>query len=649
MGMVNIDPLKIPDLDYTLSRETIQCNSRGAYTISTIVDCNTRKYHGLLVAPQPQIDQDQHVLLSTLHEELIVEEKVYELATQKYPGTYAPKGYQYIKQIEVDPVPKIIYEVPGAILTKEKVLLKQEDRVLIIYTLQESKSNIALRLRPFLAFRNKHTLCQANYYLNTRSRPVDRGISYQLYPIYDELFLQLSAGNFYYHEEGYWYDNIEYDREKERGYDFREDLWVPGYFKVVLRKGESVVFSAGLEEVHPNELKNSFIAEVKKLRPWNSLEDCLHAAADQFVIKHDNKVEVVAGYPWFGRWGRDTFIALPGLTLSKGDAETCKKVLDTMVKEMDGPLFPNAGSGNQVALNTVDAPLWFFWAVQQYATFTGNVKAVWEQYGKAMKDILEGYKEGTSFNIRMLENGLIYAGEEGKALTWMDAVYQGEAFTPRIGVPVEINVLWYNAVCFSVAAAKLSNDNRFVKQWSPWIKRIKKAFVATFWDPEKRYLADYVTDSLKDWSVRPNQIFATSLPYSPIDNQKCRSILRLVKKELLTPRGLRTLTQHDNLYQGTYFGDQKTRDSAYHQGTVWPWLLGHFVEGYLKAYGSEGLDLAKSIYQGFEDTLNEHGIGTVSEIYDGGEPHQARGAISQAWSVAELLRMSQLIHQAEQP
>ena len=373
--------------------------------------------------------------------------------------------------------------------------------------------------------------------------------------------------------------------------------------------------------------------------------NCLINSAHQFIVKRGTKTEIVAGFPWFGRWGRDTFISLPGLTLVTGDYKTCKNVIDTMIADLKGPLFPNIGSGSNCAYNSVDASLWFFWALQQYAMFTGTQNSVWKEYGKKMVMILDGYRAGTLFNIRMQENGLLYAGEPGKALTWMDAIVHGKPVTPRIGMPVEINALWYNAICFSIEVAKKAGDQAFIEAWEPIAAAIPKAFVRTFWSPSKKYLADYVDGEYKDWSERPNMVIATSLPYSPITEEMSRDVLQTVKQELLTPRGLRTLSPKNPIYKGIYFGDQAERDLAYHQGTVWPWLLGHFAEGYLKLHGKNGVPYIKSLFQGFEPVMTEHGIGTISEIYDGDPPHMARGAISQAWSVAELLRMNWLINQ----
>jgi predicted glycogen debranching enzyme len=314
-----------------------------------------------------------------------------------------------------------------------------------------------------------------------------------------------------------------------------------------------------------------------------------------------------------------------------------------MIADLNGPLFPNIGSGSQTAYNSVDAPLWFFWALQQYAEFTNSKSKVWKEYGKKMKLILEGFRQGTQFNIHMTENGLISAGEPGKALTWMDAVVHGKPVTPRIGMPVEINALWYNAICFSLEVAEKAKDTGFINQWKPIAEMIPASFVETFWNDEKGYLADYVDGKYKDWTVRPNMVFATSLPYSPLDDEKKEKVLDVLKKELLTSRGLRTLTPKHPGYKSIYSGNQATRDLAYHQGTVWPWLFGHFAEGYLKLYGKSGVDLIRGIYDGFEAVMTERGIGTISEIYDGDPPHAGRGAISQAWSVAELLRVGWLL------
>jgi predicted glycogen debranching enzyme len=643
MSYINIDKSQLVNLEYSLSRELLRSNRAGSYASSTIIHCNTRKYHGLLVTPQPGIDNENHVLLSCLDETVIQREVEFNMGIHKYPGgNFYPKGHKYILDFTTEPVPTISYGVGGVVLTKEMILTSHEDRMIIKYTLKEAHSPTKIRLRPFLAFRNVHQLQRENIFADKKYENVPNGISVRMYYGYTNLYMQLSKPAEYIHVPD-WYYSIEYQEEMDRGYDYQEDLYVPGYFEFDIKKGESVYFVAGTEEITPASIKKAYKAELDKRVPRNNFENCLINAAEQFIVKKGHKTEIVAGYPWFGRWGRDTFIALPGLTLVNNDFATCKNVIDTMIADLNGPLFPNIGSGSQTAYNSVDAPLWFFWALQQYAEFTNSKSKVWKEYGKKMKLILEGFRQGTQFNIHMTENGLISAGEPGKALTWMDAVVHGKPVTPRIGMPVEINALWYNAICFSLEVAEKAKDTGFINQWKPIAEMIPASFVETFWNDEKGYLADYVDGKYKDWTVRPNMVFATSLPYSPLDDEKKEKVLDVLKKELLTSRGLRTLTPKHPGYKSIYSGNQATRDLAYHQGTVWPWLFGHFAEGYLKLYGKSGVDLIRGIYDGFEAVMTERGIGTISEIYDGDPPHAGRGAISQAWSVAELLRVGWLL------
>jgi len=491
-----------------------------------------------------------------------------------------------------------------------------------------------------------HRLSKANINANTKYEKAPNGIRMKLYPGYSHLYMQLSKQAEYTHVPD-WNYNIEYQMEMERGYEYQEDLLVPGFFDVDIKKGESIVFCASTSEIAASAIKRAFDAEIKKRIPRDSFENCLINSAQQFIVKKDKRTDVIAGFPWFGRWGRDTFIALPGLTLVLGEEKAFRDVIDTMVKDMKGPLFPNFGLKNKKAFNSADASLWFIWALQQYSIRYKKQEEVWKTYGSKIRNVLEGYRAGTPGYIRMQDNGLIWAGQQGLALTWMDAIVNGKPVTPRNGLPVEINALWYNAVCFAIELAGKNGDKKFVKEWKTIADMIPEAFTQTFWHDKKSYLADYVDGDFRDFSVRPNQLLATSLPYSPIDEEKRRLVLNVVEKELLTPRGIRSLDPKNPQYKGTCHGDHKTRDEAYHQGTAWPWLLGHFVEGYLKIYGKQGLPFVKSIFNRFEEVMTEHGIGTVSEIYDGDPPHIARGAISQAWSVAELLRVNEMIKKVE--
>jgi predicted glycogen debranching enzyme len=495
-----------------------------------------------------------------------------------------------------------------------------------------------MRLNPFLAFRNIHSLSKANMYVNTHFETVQNGIRTRMYAGYPCLYMQLSRKNEFI-PVPHWYYNIEYIEEEKRGYDFHEDLYVPGFFQFNIKKGDSIIFSAGLKEIAPSALTGRFEKEIKGRTPRDSFENNLINSAQQFIVKQGKKTEVIAGFPWFGRWSRDTFISLPGITLSTGDTETCKSVLDTMSAELNGALFPNVAN----SYNSADAPLWYFWAIQQYVNYTGNFKDSWKDFGGKMKQILTGYRNGTDYNIRMHDNCLIYQGETGIALTWMDAIVNGVPVTHRRGYAVEINLLWYNAVRFALEMALKNNDMDFFNEWQSLPVCVEKSFVETFWDPKKMYLADRVEEGEKDWSVRPNQVIAASLFYSPVTEEIQKSVLDIVERDLLTPKGLRTLAPKHPDYQGHYDGNQETRDSAYHQGTVWPWLLGHFAEGYLKIHGKSGIAFIRRLYLGFEEEMSRAGIGTISEVFDGDPPHKPGGAISQAWSVGEVLRIKMLI------
>ncbi len=643
MSYINFDKSQLVNLEYSLSRELLRSNRAGSYANSTIVNCNTRKYHGMLVTPQPGIDHENHVLLSSLDETVIQMDSEFNLGIHKYPGgIYNPKGHKYLRDFSTEPYPKMTYRVGGVILTKEMVFTTREDRMLIKYTLVDAHSPTKLRLKPFLAFRNIHTLSKENIFADKKYEKVPQGIKVRMYHGYTDLFMQISKENEYTHVPD-WYYSIEYQEEMDRGYEYQEDLYIPGFFEFDIKKGESVYFAAGTRELNPASMMRTFNAELEKRIPRNNFANCLTNAAQQFILKKGKGTEVIAGFPWFGRSGRSTFVSLPGLTLVNGDIATCKSVIDTMVAEMRGPLFPIFGSGSNATFHSADTSLWFFWTLQQYAEATGNKKDIWSAYGKKMKIILEGYRHGTEFNIHMDTDGLIYAGLPGMALTWMDAIAYGKPVTPRIGKTVEINALWYNAILFSLEVATLAGDKAFCKEWEDLSIQIPDSFLETFWSPEKRYLADYVDGAYKDWAVRPNMVIATSLPYSPVREEIRKEVLSRIKQELLTPRGLRTLSPKSPVYKGSYSGNPSEREAAYHQGTVSPWLLGYFVEGYLGIHGKSGLSLIKSLYEGFEAVMTEHGIGTISEIYDGDPPHIGRGAISQASSVAELLRIGFLI------
>ncbi|MFH0894162.1 MAG: amylo-alpha-1,6-glucosidase [Bacteroidota bacterium] len=645
MFTLQFEKQQLTNLEYGLSRELIRASRSGSFACTTIIGCNTRKYHGLLICPQPAIDGGNHVLLSAIDETVIQHDAEFNLGIRQYPGgVYNPKGHKYITGFTADPIPCITYRVGGVLLSKEILFVENEDRVLIRYTLLEAHSPTRIRFRPFLAFRNVHSLSKANVSADRKYQEIDNGIRLRMYTGYDYLHLQFSDKLEYVHTPD-WYYNVEYLEEARRGYECQEDLFVPGYFEGEIKKGESIIFSAGTTDKRTGTLHRAFNWEIRKRTPRNSFTNCLINSAEQFIVKKGRKTEVVAGYPWFGRWARDTFISLPGLTLTLDKPQVCKAVMDSLLDDLNGPLFPNMGDENNAPLNSADAPLWFLWTLQQYTKYVGGPAKTWKEYHRKIKQILDGYRHGTHFDIHMTPECLIYCGVPGTSVTWMDAVVAGKPVTPRIGLPIEINALWYNGIMFSLEMAEEAGDNEFIEDWKPIAEKIDETFKPTFWEKDRGYLADYVNGEYKNWSVRPNQIFVASLPYSPLSEQIRKLVVDICKTELLTPRGLRTLSPKDPEYKGTYGGSQAERDAAYHQGTVWPWLLGHYAEASLRIDGKAALSSINKLFEGFVTEMTEHGICSISEIYEGDPPHRADGAISQAWSVAEILRMEKLIEE----
>ncbi len=611
---------------------------------TTIVCCNTRKYHGLMVCPIESFGNENYVLLSSLDETVVQHDQSFNLAIHRYPGTYEPRGHKYIIDFNYTPTPTITYRVGGVQLRKELLWIHSRQQLLVRYTLLEAHSPTRLRLRPFLAFRRSHELSHANMSADCHSYEARGGVRNRLYEGFPWLWLQTDAPGSEFIAAPDWYYDFEYLEEKWRGYDYREDLLTTGYFEMPITRDQSIVFSSSTEETDPDTLRQMFEEELGRRSDKIDFLSCLRHSARQFIARHGDKTEVVAGYPWFGRWGRDTFIALPGITLTQGNIEGCRAVLDTMTREMQDGLFPNMGS----AYNSVDAPLWFFWTLQQLEEHIGGTE-IWKSYGTYMKEILTAYRRGIGDAIRVHDNGLVWASSPNHALTWMDAVVDGRPVTGRDGYQVEINALWYNAVCYTLAlAGKRRNkvDKAFVEEWAEMPARIKSAFLERFWLPEG-YLADYVDNSGPNCFIRPNQIIACSLDYTMLSESQRVSVVDTVHLHLLTPKGLRTLSPRNRLYVGRYEGDQRTRDMAYHQGTVWPWPLEHYVRANFILYGAKFLPQAHSILEGFEDDISNYGIGSIAEVYDGDPPHRPGGAISQAWSVGAILRIQEMIDEYE--
>ena len=639
MSVLEFDKNQLGNLEYALRREMLSTNRAGGYMSTTIVCCNTRKYHGLFVGPVREGDEHDYVMLSSLDETVVQHDHSFNLALHRFPETYEPKGHKYLVDFTYTPLPALTYRVGGVLLRKEILWIHAHAQLLIRYTLLEARSQTILRLRPFLAFRDKHTLSKANFYADGRSFPVTGGVRNRLYEGFPWLYLQTDAGAEFIPAPD-WYYNFEYTEERERGYDYLEDLLTTGYFETEITKGKPVVFSCSLEEVSsPAMLDEMFEAEAARRSRKDDFLSCLRHSARQFIVRNAGGTDIVAGYPWFGRWGRDTFIALPGVTLSQGDIRSCTEVLDTLTGQLQEGLFPNMGT----AYNSADAPLWFFWVLQQLAART-SAREVWERYGHYMKEILAAYRKGIGEVVRTDRNGLVRASHPSLAMTWMDAVVDGRPVTGRDGYQVEINALWYNAVCYTLELAEQFGDRQFVEAWHDIPALVRDSFLTMFWYDDGGYLADYVAaDGTQNTFIRPNQVLACSLAYKMPDEAMQLSVLDTVRQHLLTSRGLRTLSPRNPLYKGRYEGDQPTRDAAYHQGPVWVWPLEHYVKARFDLRGAAFVREAEELLAAFEEDISSYGIGSVPEIYDGDPPHAQRGAISQAWSVGALLRIRDMI------
>jgi predicted glycogen debranching enzyme len=644
MTFLKFDKEELVNLEYSLAREALRSNRAGSYASTTISGCNTRKYHGLLVCPVEHLDGENHVLLSSLDLTVVQHEKEFNLGIHKYEGDlYLPRGHKYIRDYNAEKGSKMTYRVGGVVLTRESMLVQKKDEVLVRVTLEDAHSETWVRFRPFLAFRNIHKLSKANLYVNRQYTHVENGIRSRMYDGYPDLFMQLSKKAEFVPVPD-WYYNVEYLEEQKRGYEFKEDLYVPGYFEVKIKKGESVIFSAATEEVKSSGLNRRFKVEENLRTPVDSFHNCMINAAQQFLVRRNGKTDILAGFPWLAIRSRDSFMALPGLTLSTGDIDSAIEVINTMVGRLRDGLFPNNSKQGHDYYNSIDAPLWFIRALQQLEKYVET--DIWKSYKKQIMQIMDAFISGTHFGIRMSDNGLLAGGEDGIPLTWMDATVHGQPVTPRYGYVVEVNALWYNAVCQVLLWS--GKQSKFAQQWNELPEKIRHSFAETFWIDEKGYLADSVRNGYRDHSVRPNQVIAASLDFSPISTEMKKSMLDVVKSELLTSKGLRTLSPKNPAYRGIYEGDQEKRDRSAHQGTVYPWLLEHFVKGHLDVHKRTGLTLAKEVYNGFEEDMTRHGIGTISELYDGNPPHDPKGATSYATSVASLLRIGEMIDNFKQ-
>jgi predicted glycogen debranching enzyme len=642
MGFIKFDKDQLINLEYSLGKEMLRSNRAGSFSCTTIVGCNTRKYHGLLVCPQPLLNNTIHVLLSKVDETIIQRDAEFNLGISKFPNSYNPKGHKYIRDFSADIIPKVTYRVGGVILCKETLFISFKQQVMIRYTLVEAQSPTTIRIRPYLAFRNIHQLSKKNIYHDTKYEAVSNGIKTKMYEGYSPLYLQFSKSAFEYVHTPDWYDDFEYYHEQRRGYEYTEDLYVPGFFELSIKKGESIILCAGTEEVSPLNINKVFNKELSIRTPRDSYEHSLINAAEQFFYRYEAGTDIKAGYPWYDRIGRFTFISLPGLAIAKSSEKMCQEVMQTMISQMKHGFFPETCRGEHTQYISADTSLWFIWALQKCFSEKENHAKIWKKYGHTITDILETYRQGTDF-IKMDNNHLLYIDEKYPNITWMNATVNGNPVTPRFGYVVEVNALWYNAIMYALEIAESAKDKEFAKKWKPVAEAIPEEFQKLFWFEQKNRLYDYISYQHVESNMRPNQLIAASMIYSPLTEEMRRAVVHSVIKKLLTPRGLRTLSPANPFYKGRYMGNEEERDKSLHQGTVHPWLLGHFAEAYLKVYGKPGISFIDMIYNNFQEDMIEDGIGTISEIYEGDPPHSGRGAISFAASVAELIRIKNMI------
>ena len=639
MSYLRFDKTLMTNLEESLTREILRTNRSGAYHCSTIVDCNTRKYHGLLVIPVPELDDENHVLLSSLDETVIQHGAEFNLGVHKYGGgTFSPRGHKYIREFDCEKVPTTIYRVGGVILKKEKVFVHHENRILIRYTLVDAHSDTTLRLRPYLAFRSVRQYTHENSQASRHYDEVENGIKTCMYPGYPELYMQFSK-EVAFHFEPDWYRGLEYPKEQERGYDFNEDLYVPGYFEMSIKKGECITFSGGISSIDTVSLNDLFTKEAERRTPRDNFKNCLVNSAHQFLNKQGGESYLLAGYPWFKCRARDEFISLPGLTLSIGETEKFEMIMDTAVKCVYEFMNGELPSLKMTEIEHPDVLLWMMWTVQQYAKFTSK-EAAKGKYGQLVKDVMNYLLAGKHPNLQLHDNGLVYANGRDKAITWMNSTANGRPVVPRTGYIVEFNALWYNALRF--AADLLADDQEFVASLQDVYEKAAPSFVNTFLN-EYGYLLDYVDGNMMDWSVRPNMIFAAALDYSPLDAKQKKGVVDIVTKELLTPKGIRSLSPKSGGYNPNYVGPQIQRDYAYHQGTAWPWLEGFYLEAYLRIYKRSAVSFVERQMISYEDQMTCHCISSIPELFDGNPPFQGRGAVSFAMNVAEILRTLNLL------
>lgn len=644
MSYLKFDKNLMINLEKSLPKEMLRTNKSGAYHCTTIVGCNTRKQHGLLVIPIPEMDDKAHVLLSSLDESVIQHGASFNLGLHQYgDNVFSPNGHKYIREFNCENVPVMTFRVGGVVLTKEKVFISHENRILIKYTLVEAHSPTTLRFRPMLAFRNANDLCVENDAINKDVRLTHNGVSTCLYSGYPELFMQFSKPVEWINE-GHWYKGIEYTKDKVRGIPYKEDLWVPGYFELPIKKGESIIFSASTYECVPKKFEKTYDGELTTRTCRTSFFNCLKNSAKQFYLKKDSGTYIMAGYPWYNVRARDELISLPGCTLAINHEEDYFEILDTFLSALfrfidKGEKDPTIGE-----IDLPDIPLWTIWAIQQFRRHTDSNECR-KRYGASVRRLVEDIRSEKIRNLKLNHNGLVSSNGQNTPVTWLSASINGQPIIPRTGYILEFNALWYNAVKFLISLYENEKgEEAYVASLASLAEKIKLSFLDTFLN-DYGYLYDYVNGSYTDLQVRPNLAIAIGLEYSPLDRRQRKGVLDLCTRELLTPKGLRSLSPKSFAYNPTYVGNPTEREYAVHLGPARPWLFGFYADAYFKVFGLSGLSFIERMLIGYEDEMTEGCIGSLSEMYDGNPPYTGRGAVSTAKNVGEILRTIKTVKQ----
>ncbi len=635
MSYLNFDKALLVNLERSLQKEMLRTNRAGVYNSTTLVDCNTRKYHGQLVLPLPQLGEDNYVLLSSLDETVIQHGAEFNLGLHKYgENHFSPNGHKYIREFDCEVIAKTTYRVGGVVLTKERLLVSFEPRVLIRYTLVECGAPVTMRFRPFLAFRSVNALTHENNRANADMNECENGRVNCMYPEFPQLFMQFSKSVTYSHNP-MWYKNIEYQKEQERGYEYKEDLLVPGYFEVPMKKGESLIFAAGISEVKTSSLKTLWKKELERRNARTDMFECLRNAASQFYKREGDKCYLLAGYPWFHASAREEFISTPSCTLDIDRPEYWDAIIDqTAVGEVRAFMEDSSYKSRITGMDEPDALLWFVRALQKYA-HKYTVKQASDKYAGLCEDIISYYRKQHHPRAWVHQNGLIWVDGTRTPATWMNATENGWPITPRTGYVVEINALWYNAMRFTAELMREAGKEIGADLMEYQAEISRDAFVKTFWNGF--YLDDYVVDNYHNKEVRPNQIWAVGLPYTPLDKKQMKAVVDICTRELLTPRGLRTLSPKSGDYRPVYIGGQLERDRNFHNGPVWPNTIAAYSRAYMTVYKHSGLSFMQRMLVGFEVEMSELCIGTLNELYDGNPPYKGHGGMSYAPSVAAVI------------